>query len=114
MVTILHVENLVVEYPTKYGLLGNVISKYKAVNGISFDINYGEIVGIIGESGCGKSSLAKALIGLVPMKADKIVFDFEYNIHPAIANHVNSSIIIYEDGVPSAAKLYTNGNNVFE
>lgn len=40
--------------------------------------------------------------------------EFEYNIHPAIANHVNSSIIIYEDGVPSAAKLYNVGNNTFE
>ena len=42
------------------------------------------------------------------------IIEFEYNINPEISGRVNSSIIIYEDGVPSAAKLYTSRNNTFE
>ena len=42
------------------------------------------------------------------------IIEFEYNINPEITGRVNSSIIIYEDGVPSAAKLYTSRNNTFE
>jgi len=41
------------------------------------------------------------------------IIEFEYNINPPISQHVNSSVIIYEDGVPSAAKLYTVGNDTF-
>jgi hypothetical protein len=42
------------------------------------------------------------------------IIEFEYNINPPITGRINSSIIIYEDGVPSAAKLYTTNNNTFE
>ena len=42
------------------------------------------------------------------------IIEFEYNINPPISGRINSSIIIYEDGVPSAAKLYTTNNNTFE
>lgn len=46
----------------------------KAVRGISFEIEKGEIVGIVGESGCGKSSTAKAIAGLLPFQAGAIRF----------------------------------------
>ena len=42
------------------------------------------------------------------------IIEFEYNVNPAIPNRINSSIIIYEDGVPSAAKLYATNSNIFE
>ncbi len=54
---ILHVENLRAYYPSKEGLI-------KAVDDVSFDVRKGESVGILGESGCGKSSLALAIMGL--------------------------------------------------
>ena len=81
MRNILHVEKLKVEYPIKYNLFGKIVERHKAVNEINFDINSGEIVGIIGESGCGKSSLAKALVGLVEMNAERIVFNWKFNLH---------------------------------
>lgn len=81
MRNILHVEKLKVEYPIKYNLFGEIVERHKAVNEINFDINSGEIVGIIGESGCGKSSLAKALVGLVEMNAERIVFNWKFNLH---------------------------------
>ena len=42
------------------------------------------------------------------------IIEFEYNVNPEITGRVNSSIVIYEDGVPSAAKLYTSRNDIFE
>jgi peptide/nickel transport system ATP-binding protein len=46
-----------------------------AVAGVSLDVNAGEIVGLVGETGCGKSSLARAAVGLVPVSRGTITFD---------------------------------------
>ena len=56
--TLIRVEDLVVEYPIPGG------DTVKAVSGISFDIKPGETLGLVGESGCGKSTTGKALIQL--------------------------------------------------
>jgi oligopeptide transport system ATP-binding protein len=51
----------------------------EAVKGIGFDLYAGETLGVVGESGCGKSSLAKALIGLVPSESSKLMwFDQDF------------------------------------
>lgn len=47
---------------------------HKAVNGISFVVNAGEVLGLVGESGCGKSTVARALTGLVPVKSGNILY----------------------------------------
>ena len=62
---ILEVENLSVEFAT-YG--GNV----KAVRGVSFHVNRGETLAIVGESGCGKSVTVQAIMGIIPMPPGKI------------------------------------------
>ena len=63
---LLSVENLVVEFTTPVGVV-------QAVNGISYSVAQGEIVAIVGESGCGKSVSARAVLGLVPDPPGKIV-----------------------------------------
>ena len=62
---ILEVEDLSVEFAT-YG--GTV----KAVRGVSFDVNRGETLAIVGESGCGKSVTVQAIMGIIPMPPGKI------------------------------------------
>ncbi|TFH87180.1 ABC transporter ATP-binding protein [Billgrantia azerbaijanica] len=57
--TLLHVEDLVLHYRTRQGTV-------RAVDGVSFDVRRGEALVVLGESGCGKSSLAKALMRLLP------------------------------------------------
>jgi peptide/nickel transport system ATP-binding protein len=47
----------------------------KAVDGISFDLNHGEAVAVVGESGCGKSSLMKTILGLYTPRAGEVIFD---------------------------------------
>jgi ABC-type glutathione transport system ATPase component len=61
---ILDVENLTVIYGRKYGFARS--SAIPVVNDVSFSLRQGEILGLIGESGCGKTTLAKAICGLLP------------------------------------------------
>ncbi len=65
--TLVRVEDLVVEYPAPGG------RTVKAVSGISFDIKAGETLGLVGESGCGKSTTGKALIQLPPPTSGSVM-----------------------------------------
>ena len=66
MKTLLEVKNLSTHFLTKDGLV-------RAVNDISYDLNYGETLGLVGESGCGKSVSALSLLQLIPNPPGKIV-----------------------------------------
>ena len=59
-------DGAVVGFDIGAGLLGRPTHRVHAVEGVSFDIRPGETFGLVGESGCGKSTIAKALVGLVP------------------------------------------------
>ncbi len=58
--------DVVVRFPIKGGLLGRTTAQVHAVEHVSFDIRKGETFALVGESGCGKSTIAKAMVGLVP------------------------------------------------
>ncbi|WP_431300684.1 dipeptide ABC transporter ATP-binding protein [Tabrizicola sp. BL-A-41-H6] len=58
--------DVVVRYPLRGGLFGGVTQNVHAVEHVSFDIRRGETFALVGESGCGKSTIAKALVGLAP------------------------------------------------
>ncbi len=64
--TILDVKNLVVEFDTEEGIV-------KALNGVSFSLKKGEILGIVGETGCGKSVTVYTVLKLLPMPPARIV-----------------------------------------
>ncbi|MFZ9737669.1 MAG: ABC transporter ATP-binding protein [Prochlorotrichaceae cyanobacterium] len=68
---LLSVHNLRVEFPVKGGL-GRTMT---AVDSISFQVWPGETLGLVGESGCGKTTLARALLRLVPISSGQVVFD---------------------------------------
>lgn len=71
--SILSIENLFVEYISN-NFLGKKQTVY-AVNGVSLEVNKGEIFSVAGESGCGKSSLLRAISNLIDIKSGKIVYD---------------------------------------
>jgi len=61
---LLEVHNLKKYYPLKMGLFGKVESWIKAVDGISFNVYRGETLGLVGESGCGKTTTGKCILRL--------------------------------------------------
>lgn len=71
---LIEVKNLEVLYQSKKNVFGGVKTVH-AVNGVSFEIQKGEILAIAGESGCGKSTLAKAIMKLVDSKSGEILVD---------------------------------------
>lgn len=74
METILNVEDLKVHFPVRKGILSRVQEHVRAVDGISLTLEKGETLGIVGESGCGKTTAGLALLRLIEPTAGKIVF----------------------------------------
>ena len=71
---LLEVRNLVKFFPIMGGIMKRKIGEVKAVNKISFNIKQGEIVGLVGESGCGKSTVARLILRLIEPTAGEIFF----------------------------------------
>src|ERR1700704_5168409 len=69
---LLSVRNLVKHFPVKKGILQQTVGQVHAVDGISFDIAEGETLGLVGESGCGKSTAGKAILKLMEPTAGEI------------------------------------------
>ncbi|GKV57125.1 ABC transporter ATP-binding protein [Sporosarcina sp. NCCP-2222] len=72
---LLRVEGLKKYFPVKKGPLGRIAGHVKAVDDVSFHVNEGETLGIVGESGCGKSTTGKLLMRLLSPTAGTVEFD---------------------------------------
>jgi peptide/nickel transport system ATP-binding protein len=75
MSALLSVSGLVKHFPIRSKLLGRTNAVVRAVDGVTFDVADGEILGVVGESGCGKSTTARLLIGLIDCDDGKIMYD---------------------------------------
>ena len=73
--TLLKVEDLKTWFPIRRGIWAHTVGYIKAVDGVSFYINKGETLGLVGESGCGKTTLGRTLLGLEKAYAGRADFD---------------------------------------
>jgi oligopeptide transport system ATP-binding protein len=72
---LLQVKNLVKHFPIQGGLFGRTLEKVHAVDGVSFDIAAGETLGVVGESGCGKSTTGRCVLRLIEPTSGEVWFD---------------------------------------
>jgi oligopeptide/dipeptide ABC transporter ATP-binding protein len=72
---ILRVEGLVKYFPIRKGVFKHTVGQVRAVDGVDLSVRKGETVGVVGESGCGKTTLGRTIIKLIEPTAGKIVFE---------------------------------------
>ena len=72
---LLEIQNLTTQFPIKGGLFGRTVDHFKAVNNVSFKLKKGQTLGLVGESGCGKTTLGRSILRLVEPSAGKIIYD---------------------------------------
>ena len=73
--SLVQVTNLKTHFPVRAGLLQRPVGWVRAVDGVSFAINEGECVGLVGESGCGKTTLGRTVLRLIEPTAGEVRFD---------------------------------------
>ena len=74
---LLEVENLKKYFPIKKGILSRTVGEIRAVDGISFTIKRGETLGLVGESGCGKTTVGRTILRLIEPTAGRVNFNGE-------------------------------------
>lgn len=75
MTALLQVNNLKKHFPVTKGFFQKQVGAVKSVDGVSFDMQEGETLGIVGESGCGKSTTGRALLRILEPTEGEVVFD---------------------------------------
>ncbi len=98
--TLLEISHFSCSYPIKKGLLQRTIGVVRAVNEVSFSIQQGKTLALVGESGCGKTTLGKSLVNLIPHTTGKITFEGQ-EINTRNKNHIKklrtSMQLIFQD-----------------
>jgi len=72
---ILQVDDFKVYYPIRKGFFKRIVDHVRAVDGVSFQLQQGKTLALVGESGCGKTTLGKGLINLIPCAEGTVIFD---------------------------------------
>ncbi len=72
---LLTVRNLVKHFPIRKGILGREVGSVKAVEGVSFDVFPGETLGIVGESGCGKTTMGRCILRLIEPTSGEVQYE---------------------------------------
>lgn len=114
---LISVENAHVWFPSRYSFSGKAVDFNKAVNGVSFTIFQGETLGLVGESGCGKTTLGRAILGLIPLSSGKVVFrerdiaDFSGSQMKQLRKQMQ---IVFQDPYSSLDPIQTVGEAIME
>jgi oligopeptide/dipeptide ABC transporter ATP-binding protein len=114
---LLRVDDLKTWFPIKKGLLRRTAGFIKAVDGVSFAIKRGQTLGLVGESGCGKTTVARSIVRLVPATSGQVIFD-QINVLSADksqSKQLHRQIsLIFQDPFSSLNPRMTVGNIIGE
>lgn len=115
--TILEVKNLQVHFPVKKNLLGKATRFFKAVDDVSFTVQQGDIVGLVGESGCGKTTLGRTILQLIEPTAGKILLKGKdlAEINSSLLRTMRKELqIVFQDPYGSLNPRITIGDSIME
>src|SRR5262245_34998830 len=88
---LLEIQDLRVRFPVTGGVFARKVAEVKAVDGVSFELNKGETLGLVGESGCGKSTVGRAIINILRAMAPGV--------------EISGKIMYHQDGNGSGVDL---------
>ncbi len=114
---LLSVKNLKVHFPIEKNMFGKPKYIVKAVDGVSFDVYQGETLGLVGESGCGKTTLGRAVLRLVEATTGEIIFNGEdiRKLPEERLRQLRKDIqIIFQDPYSSLNPRMTVGETIME
>ena len=115
--TVLQVENLSVHFPLKKNILGKAVSYFKAVDDVSFEVRQGEILGLVGESGCGKTTLGRTILQLIPATSGRIILrGQDITTIPAVdLRHMRKDLqVVFQDPYGSLNPRLSIGDSITE
>ncbi len=114
---ILELQNVQTWFPSKKTLFGKVLDYTKAVDDVSFDVYEGETLGLVGESGCGKTTLGRTILKLTEAHSGKIFYKREDLLRMKESDfreHRKHLQIIFQDPYSSLNPRITVGNAIME
>ncbi|HUH73796.1 MAG TPA: ABC transporter ATP-binding protein [Chitinophagales bacterium] len=114
---ILEVRNIQTWFPTKTNVFGKITEYVKAVDDVTFDVYPGETLGLVGESGCGKTTLGRSILRLIEPTGGEVIFEGK-NIRDLkgkdLKNLRKDMQIIFQDPYSSLNPRMTIGNAIME
>ena len=111
------VKNLVKYFPVRGGLLQRVVAQVQAVENVSFTIRDGETFGLVGESGCGKTTIGRTILRLIPATSGKVLFDGQdvFAASPRLLKDLRRNMqIIFQDPFSSLDPRMPVGESIAE
>ena len=114
---ILQVKNLYVDFITKRSFLGKPLGFFRAVNNVSIQLFPGETLGLVGESGCGKTTLGRTIVGLTPYKKGHILYngdDIGSLTCSKFARYRQDVQLVFQDPFSSLNPRHTVGEAIME
>lgn len=104
---ILEVKDLKVHFPIKKGVFSRTVGYVKAVDGVTFSLRRGETLGVVGESGCGKSTTSRAILGLNKPCGGEILFDGTLLSELTAKERARKIQVVFQDPMASLNPRHT-------